>query len=223
MSFHRGPNIVRDGLVLYMDAGNTKSYPGTGTVWTDLKNSYPGTLSGATYSSLYNGCMSFNGVDNYVELSSITLPTNITVSAWIYRTGAPTGFNPIVELGSSSGSRYFRFVSLNYTLCFGNDGQTNNFYRTNTSFSLLNTWYNVVAMYDGTYRIFVNGIETTVYQNTGAYAAWLTSKLNIGYRPYDSTVKSFTGFIPMVKIYNRALTPTEVLQNYNTTKPRFGL
>ena len=69
MSISGGPDIVENGLVLHLDAADTNSYPGSGTLWTDLSgNGNNGTLTnGPAYSSNNKGYFSFDGTDDYVD------------------------------------------------------------------------------------------------------------------------------------------------------------
>ena len=69
MSLSRGPKIVTNGLVLYLDAANKKSYPGSGTTWTDLSgNNNTGTLTnGPTFDSNNGGSIVFDGTNDYVS------------------------------------------------------------------------------------------------------------------------------------------------------------
>ena len=73
MAFNYSPNIITDGLVLYLDAANTKSYPGSGTTWRDLsKSQLNGTLTnGPTFNSSNGGSIVFDGVDDYVNLGNV--------------------------------------------------------------------------------------------------------------------------------------------------------
>lgn len=72
---YTGPNIVTDGLVLYLDAANTKSYPGSGTTWNDLSgNGNNGTLiNGYIFNSIGNGNLVFDGSNDYVNINAQTL------------------------------------------------------------------------------------------------------------------------------------------------------
>jgi len=90
--YNNGPKIVTSGLVLALDAGNTKSYPGSGTVWTDLSgNGNTGTLTnGPTFNSSNGGSIVFDGVDDFVNIPYNTYwntnvfgtATNFTLECW---------------------------------------------------------------------------------------------------------------------------------------------
>ena len=176
------------------------------------------TANSLTYNS--DDTYGFNGVDTYASTTSLSLPTNITVSVWAKRTGTVNTYSPLVEQG---GSRLFRFILNSTRIGFGNDSDTNSYYVTPTGQSELNTWYNYVATFDGTYHIYVNGVEQSLTQSTNAYGAWGTNQLNFGYRPYTGSVSSFNGLIPVVQIYNRAISATEVKQNFNAQRGRYGI
>ena len=93
-----GP-IITSGLVLFLDAGNTSSYPGSGTTWTDLSgNGNNGTLTnGPTYTSSNGGAIVFDGINDFVNSgSSISLPGDISVFAWVYASSFNTDWNLIV-------------------------------------------------------------------------------------------------------------------------------
>jgi hypothetical protein len=90
MSLGHGASVVRDGLVLHLDAANIKSYPGTGTTWYDLSGNgnNAALLNGVIYSASFNGNMVYDNIDDIVKITS---PTNIptgsserSVSIWFY-------------------------------------------------------------------------------------------------------------------------------------------
>jgi len=89
MAASLGPKITTNGLVLAIDAADKNSYPGSGTVWTDLSgNRNTGTLNnGPTYNSLVGGNILLDGTDDYVSVENNTIlnPSNITVSIWVKR------------------------------------------------------------------------------------------------------------------------------------------
>ena len=222
-----GLTYVRDGLVLDLDAGNPLSYPGTGNTWTDLSgNGNNGTLvNGVGYTSSDGGSLIFDGVDDYVTLgTSLTNGyINITVSAWFYAV-ADTGRKSIVTK--------YPFVNgwllyySNDTSQFGVDGRESDaayFNNLTTNTYPVDNWYNVVFTKNTTnWRLYVNssldcnntnGNGTTSFNNAGILA--------IGSLPVVS--EYVNGNISQVQIYNRALTPEEIQQNYNLLKGRYGL
>ena len=166
----------------------------------------------------------FDGTSTYVGASALTIlgsnGANISISFWAYETGKPNSYAPMVEQGSATGGRVFRAVwePVNRAMCFGNDVNTNNYYCT--PLSILNTgiWYHVVVLYGGGYQIFINGVSQAMTQYTGTYGMWNTTQLNIGYRPYSAAVSPFQGLIDDVRVYNRALSATEIQAMYNGNK-----
>ena len=71
MACSAGPNVVQDGIALSVDTGNTKSYSGSGTTWTDLIGGLSGTLeNGTSFSSSNGGCLVFDGADDQVSLGT---------------------------------------------------------------------------------------------------------------------------------------------------------
>lgn len=231
MSYNTFSPIVTDGLVLYLDAANTKSYPGTGTNWYDLtKNSNNGVLtSGPVFNNENGGNITFDGVDDRVSGNSINTGQNFTVSAWIY----PTLLGSIRRCVVSNS--YPNTGQLGWLFCTAGFNNPDNFflsigadlaYKVSLNGSLsLNTWAYISA-------VVKNGGEFIDLYKNGEILGWSYSNLtpisidysnsqfHIGFR-YLSQTDPFTGGISQVKIYNRALSSTEMLQNYNATKNRF--
>jgi hypothetical protein len=115
MGVFAGPEIAESGLVLALDAGNLKSYPGSGTTWTDLSgNGNTGTLvNGVGYVGTNGGSLSFDGVDDDITITSYQLSTSdssapYTLSAWINRTGTTTGGGIITQYSGSADRFGFR-------------------------------------------------------------------------------------------------------------------
>ena len=231
MRFPAGPEIIQSGLVLALDAGNSNSYPGSGTTWADLSgNGNNGTLkNGPTYSSANGGSLVFDGVNDGVQLPGTNLSLNqMTISSWNYS----TNYN---QYGFMFEKTTNGLVNTQYSL-FYNGGNNLIYYRTyglsptdltvNTSTAgvVNNQWNNVVATWDGTNkRIYVNGIlratsanlTGTVTQNTTG-AAYIGIYGNFAGYP-------FNGRISKTSIYNRALTAAEIQQNFNALKSRFSI
>jgi len=222
--------IVTDGLVLNLDTGNTNSYPApfNGTAWTDLSsNNNHGTLmNDAGYSSSSGGVLTFDGVNDYVIIADATSlkPTNqISYSFWVKPTTF-SGWNcvfgkynsPRAQFGG--GKLYIDdFPSANKPA----GGQI----VSNTTF-LTNNWYYVSYIYDGSsLSLYVNGALDKSLATFNGVFSWNNNNYTIGtpaYLPYGF-VNFFNGQLPNFQIYNRALTPTEITQNFNATKGRYGL
>ena len=232
--------IVRNGLVLNLDASKSNSYPGTGTLWSDLSsNGNNGTLvNSPTFNSANGGGIVFDGTDDYVSISDTTIlrPTVFTLDAWI----KPTSFTNlnstvITKPYNMNGSSWFP----SYMIRINNYGtilqcSTNNGtycpLNVNYSFST-GTIYNIVYTYDST-----TGIAIT-YLNGSQVGSTTFGIGNILFSSYPVLIGSsggyvitggiadegFLGSIYNVKTYNRSISLTEVLQNYNATKGRYGL
>jgi len=243
-----GPNIVQEGLVLALDAANPKSYPGTGTTWNDLSgNGYNGTLSGgALFNSNNGGSISFDGTNDKATLdSSITsLDTSVLSIELFFRTNTSTsGFNPLIAWHDTESPHGYICLG-NFTGYWGNEsisfynagtGTTDlSFAYTNGSSFLQDTnWHHTLFVLNtGDYRIYVDGSEVTVnpsFRNGTSATTFPSDLFGYGSTPsvtfaVGSSQPSYGNLnIALSRIYNRALTTSEVLQNYNATKSRFGL
>lgn len=244
MGVSYSPKIVTDGLVLALDAANVKSYPGTGTAWTDLSNNgNNGTLvNGPTFDSDNLGSLVFDGTNSYVQKNT-TITTNImTISSWIRPTMLASQQHGSGIFSYGSGSTNSGIFEILLTLSDGNfasrgDGNNRFLFRmlssensgilgislSSTTNLLLNTIYQVTAVYDeSSMKIYING--TLDVNSNVSFQTLITngSLYRIGMR-HNSTSGPFGGNIYSTAVYNRALTPQEILQNYNATKGRFGL
>ena len=214
------PLGVRDGLVLYLDAANARSYPRTGNTWFDRSgNGNDGTFAGdVRYSESNFGSLTFDGTDDYVPIGSTGFPTLSsagTLSAWA-RTNTITGsFSFIVSYGGTS-TNVARFLGINSsTFLFG--GYANDISASGVP---LNTWFNMAGVYTGTNALmYVNGVLVS-----GPTAkSWSTNSGNASVGRQTNGGEYWNGNIAQVSIYNRALSATEIAQNYNALKGRYGL
>ena len=219
------PNVVRDGLVLYLDAAEPASYPGSGTTWTDLSgNSNNGTLTnGPTFSSSDGGSIVFDGVNDYVIVAhstNLNPSLSMTVSAWVKVSNFVTNMAIFGKGTTTSGQGGFGFniassTQLNLVKYFIID-QT---ITLSTSLSL-NTWYHISAVQSSSsVTYFVNGQSVGVFSNSTSYQT-NTAELRIARN--RGTLYSPI-FISNVYFYNRQLTVSEIIQNFNATKGRYGL
>jgi uncharacterized delta-60 repeat protein len=218
MGVYGGPEINESGLVLALDAGNTKSYPGSGTTWTDLiLNRNSGTLTnGPTYSSTSGGSIVFDGTNANVSIGTNGFSFGSsagTLSAWA-KTRDRTSTGTIVSYGNAA-TNGARFLGV---------GQSNFYfsgYGTSISASGISTdtWFNMVGVYDGTNAsMYING--ALVAGPTSR--SWTTVASNAGIGKNVSNNEYWKGDVAQVQIYNRALSAAEIQQNYNAFKGRYA-
>lgn len=228
MALGHGTSIVRDGLVLHLDAANKKSYPATGTVWTDLSgNVNLGTLTnGPTYSSTNSGSIAFDGVDDNVTFSKTWGDVKgsnwsgyITMEGFLKTPTSPTN-SALGYFGFSSPSAYFKIMNTSYLF---SDAYSSAAVRVitklseNTSYN--GNWIHVCVVYDGTIKTYSNG--SLLYTSTPftlADISALNFSIGAGMGYYN-----LQGDVSSVKLYNRALTAAEVSQNFNALRGRFGV
>jgi hypothetical protein len=222
MSIYGGPDIITSGLVLYLDAANTKSYSGSGTAWNDLSgNNSGGTLTnGPTYSSANGGSIVLDGTNDYVAgNSTISIPGTVTVSAWIRHNTFTSSQKRYVTLQNETAVIRQNFAA----------GQLHFYVTTSSTIKSItvsnalanNTWYHIVGTWDGTnMRLYQNAALVGSSTPGGTMA---TASVSYAVGAAVGGLEYMSGNISQVAIYNRGLTASEVLQNYNATKGRFGL
>jgi hypothetical protein len=239
MAFNYSPKVVTEGLVLYLDAANTKSYPGSGTTWSDLSRSGTnGTLTnGPTFNSGNGGSIVFDGVNDYVEFGDVLdLGTNsLTVNQWINLNN-----NNTVQVFSGkalAGGQNYR-----WNTAIQDTGKLSAFMQGNGGSDIqpigsttipTSTWFMVTSVFNraSSISIYYNGVQEIISGNAtisqwdglnfqsinpfrlGAY----TSANNIG------ILVPMNGKMGITQVYFRALTQQEIQQNYNATKSRYGL
>jgi hypothetical protein len=233
--------IVKDGLVLDLDAAKKESYPGSGTRWNDIAGGViTGSLiNGPTYSSANGGSIVFDGTNDYANLgvnTSCYSPTGFTIDAWVKLT-SNTGANPILCIYQGS------TVTSNNEYVFGTTGgslygwvydQTNGAYRGRsvfmTSLILSNTWCNVTMTYNGgttnsSVALYINSIksDTTDFGANSFVTIRNTSSPMIIGVANDGLGGPINGSTSNVKFYTRTLSATEITQNFNALRGRYGL
>ena len=230
MSYYNGPTIVTNGLVLYLDAGNNKSYPGSGTAWADLSgNGNNGTTSGGpTFNSANGGSIAFDGTDDYVSCPAFTGlgSSNRTIDVWFQIRSLPlSGTKRILSLVTDDTSTDTPALTIGYStslssLSAGFGGSPYNGYVSNLNFTL-SMWTNLT--------VTITGNNIVVYKNTISVGS-ATNSGTVGSNPilhlgrYNNFYSQYADIIiSNAKIYNRALSASEIIQNYNATKTRFGL
>jgi hypothetical protein len=225
MGISYNPAIITNGLVLALDAANSKSYPGSGTTWTDLSgNGNNGTLvNGVGYNSGNLGSLSFDGVNDEANADiGNSLVKDFTLDFWMKSSAVVEG-RGMVEYGGSTYAiiAAYRLRPNICTFYWGTTGATTAL-TLNTVNLADNKWHQVAQTYDGTNaRVYVDG-NLEINDNTtfsGNLRNTSNNQINIGrWRGsgifQDGNVSSF-------RVYNRALTAQEIQQNFNATKSRF--
>jgi hypothetical protein len=227
-----GTGYVTSGLTLNLDAGNYASYPTTGTKWVDISGNYNnGTLTnGPTWSSDSGGTFSFDGTDDYVINSNFNItPINneLCISLW-YRTSNNANEKMLIDLcgiTNTSSNRDFFSIRQNWT----SNNKISCYFNSTAGFQYVafpnqvvtNTWNNIVYSKVGnTLNAYLNGVSVATQNVSGniqTIQRYIIAQDNL----FSSNL--FSGSIANVMIYNRGLSASEVLQNYNALKGRFGL
>ena len=212
------PSIVKDGLVFYVDAANKDSYPGSGTTVNDLiNNNITGSMSGATYATSNAGVFNFDGTTDEIDFSTLNITGNYSVGLWV--NPFSTDYLTALQLSNST-TTGTNDATIFVNLYPGGAGTNWGFYdgQTNiqgTSLSLNQWHYLTVTKNSTTYTLFLNGEQEN--QNT---------KNNINIEDFVIGRRSYSGFyyngnIATTQVYNRALSASEIMQNYNALKGRF--
>jgi hypothetical protein len=216
--------------LLHLDAGNVASYPGSGTVWTDLVAGKEFTLyGGPAYNSANGGYLNFSPSSNqYAEATSFPDSlTTWTIEAWHYYDGTtPSNQSPciVTEVYAGGGG-------INYTLGNCSDSSPNlqvghfdggGWNPTPQGHTLTSgNWYHLVGTFDGSaHRLYINGTLTAI-QATTSPATRSGAGIRLMCR-WDYP-QFWGGRLAVVRIYGSAMNVDGVLSNYNSTKSRYGL
>jgi hypothetical protein len=223
MGTNYNPQIVTSGLVLALDSANPKSYPGSGTTWTDLSGqNNTGTLvNSPTYNSA-NGTLTFTGTQR-ADTAKISTITEGTFLAWIKRKGIQVDYTGILfgrYYGLATGMGFTSSQNLGYTW--------NDAFNTYSWISGLvipdSQWCMVAITVNSTsgtaYLCQSSGITTAV--NTVSHGSVSGFNLVVGYDSASSS-RAFIGDIGPVMFYNRAFTANEIQQNFNAGRGRYNL
>jgi hypothetical protein len=227
-------SIVRNGLILHLDAANRKSYPGTGTTWTDLsgQNNHFTLYNNPSYS---NNAFTFNGTSQYAASANainLTANNSVTIEAWFRANTSTSGIlfehtaNWNTNLGgwglatndNGSGTsvnimhtNHNNFGARNYTFAIGNNWNC----QTNI-FSIVSDTTGRLTYTNGRIINFDSGGSTST--SSGSFA---NSTLFIASR--GGTTVFFNGLVGIIRLYSRKLTADEVRQNFEATRDRYGI
>lgn len=228
MGLGHSPSVVTSNMILFLDAGNVKSYPGSGSTWTDLSgNSRSATIyNSPTLNSSNGGTFDLNSSNQYADISSFAnynFGSAITIGFWHYNsTTNAAKYRGVVCNTYGSGTGFdFRYGS--------EDSGTRLYAIINTSVSSysaiatanLNTWGYYCMTYNGTVlQIYKNGVAGNSSAASGSLGS-VNDNVDIGRNA--NSAEYLNGRLSNVHIYSNALTAAQVLQNYNALRGRFGL
>jgi hypothetical protein len=215
--------------VLYLDAGNVASYPGTGTVWTDLVGGKQFNLiNGPGYDPANGGKIYFYAPGGQYAECNTSLPTLSiwSVGVWNYYTGANVGSSPCIVTEVFPGTN----GTINYALGTLNDDTpllksgffTAGWNQTTIPYTLTaNTWNYIVGTYDGNaVKLYINN---TLIATTNTTTSAISSNGGIRLMRRWDAAQFWDGYLSTVAIYDKALDSTQISSIWNTTKSRYGL
>jgi hypothetical protein len=227
-------SVVKDGLILYLDAANIRSYPGSGSSWLDLtKSKRNGSLVSTSYSSSNGGNISFNGSTSYVSMPFVILASNsFTIDMWCLptstheidpestsagfrgTTGQKYVFNPVNGAGNASAG-----ISLGTNGC--------------SVYEHGNSYMPAVLVHSGSFTTFTHFVVTytslvpRLYVNGVLVRTGITGLKSVVYLYLSDVGRGdygyYAGGVSSMRLYDRSLSASEILQNYNATKSKFGL
>ena len=236
MGLVHNPNIVSDGLVGCWDAANKRSYPpGAGTTWTDLAGSNSATLiNGTTFADVSLGVIALDGTNDSVKVPIIDGPNGFSFSIWLYFLTIPADDYTAFSIYNGSGAEFMFYVleasryTVSYMLGIRGAGTGNTLTSTNTAYGPgfnVGKWVHYCATYNGggtttvgNYKVYFNGQGTDINLVENFAGSGNQDPMKWG---EDVGAGDLNGYMGHITFYNRALTATEALQNYEATKSRF--
>lgn len=234
MGFSRGPSLVRDGMIFALDAGSSRCFTSGNTTATDLIQGFncsgasgspgsgthtPNTANFPTYSDLNGGVFNFAGGKGINIDENLGSYTASSICVWFYKTSSDTEY---FFDGRNNGGQWFlsNYTSDNInwteTLTYNFSGTYN---AADSAF--INQWHHMVATSDAAgSKLYIDGTEVTAINSTSADEDF-GKNYRIGTR--YTTSSPWTGYMGPIYFYNRAITASEVAQNFNAQRSRFGI
>jgi len=215
--------IVTSGSVLFLDAGTATSYPGSGTTWSDLSgNGYDSSLvNGPTYNSSNLGSIVFDGSNDTVNVGNFFTYSNFTIFTWLYPGSSQVEYADIFD-NDHRGDRNF--------VCQQNTTNTNKY-----GFDCINATTGSSAVFTLPANVWT---QMTFTWNNSTARAYMTGSFSSAGSPMSSILyssqylriaswggggRNWNGRVGMFVAYNRVLSDTEILQNFNATRQRYGI
>jgi len=223
MGCSSGPDIIQDGLVFCLDAASVRSYPGTGTICTDLKNGYIGTFQNMDATNFSDGSLNFDGTNEYISFSDtgLTIGSDCSVFVW-FKPNLYTS-SPIIlfNAGDVNDNRIFNFDVRNNLTLVGHK-RSNGSLWVQTSTAPNNNEWNIVGSTYGnpSLKLWLNN-EVLASRSADSSTGPVDDRVWLG-RWVSNIAYAYQGAVSRIVIYNRELSADEVRQNYLSTKERFA-
>ena len=228
MGLGHSPSIIVDGLIFHIDPNNPRCYSGSGnTIYNLVNPSIGGTFVGFTANPIDNTetrSLAYNGTSTYQEFYPIE-PTRLTVSVWFKATGVPSLNDIYGGIILASSPQYYISYGMGYTWTTNRvlffQSQTGDIISANAP---ANKIVNAVYTYDGVNaKLYIDGVlaSTVPYTTDPSYFGSGNRNLVLGRWGHPGYERYFNGNIYQTSIYNRALSASEILQNYNATRKKY--
>jgi hypothetical protein len=233
MALTHSPSIVRNGLVLHLDAANTKSYPGSGTIWTDLSSrGNNGTLTnGPAYTSSNNGSIVFDGINDFVTLGAPAgyLANIGTVIFWMNPTNSTS--NTVFMQYANDSNRMRLTHDTSRIVAFSGFSSTDLSFTSATNSVPVNSWTHVSYTYNfsaNSFALYINGILSSSVIDTDVPDIGAIGEITLGCaKDFDNPSPYYAGFytgrLANFLCYNRVLTDIEIRQNFEAHRDRYGI
>jgi hypothetical protein len=244
MGLTHSPKIVRDGLVLHLDAANVKSYPGSGSTWKDLSGyGNTGTLvNGASYSSENLGAIAVDGTNDYINTNFQATDYYSVSQGWtvisVHKITGSVGGNG--RSGIFNNQRWYTETSpggfgvgiINDTdyrplLTYDVDGTAASYQGDTADISINFNNIECISYTWNPSNTTITGYKNgqSIVSTTDSSYKWSPVARNsrIGYNTQGGWAEYFPGSIYNIQVYNRSLSAAEIKQNFNAIRDRFGL
>ena len=233
MAYSFNPSIVTNGLVMNFDAASLKSYSGSGTAWTDISgNAIPATLQNSGTVAFSNGYATFTPSDmtssaSYYLINSATissLTTQLSLECWVYvNTFYANAARPFSPRTTETGSPIGFGINTNGSISYEINTSVNWFTGNTAIVTGAGVWMCISQTTDDANKVlktYHNGVLLATLAYTGTPNSGGGILLGRG---FYAGVNNFNGRIAIARYYNRALSDSEILQNYKAMKGRYGL
>lgn len=222
--------IVTNGLIVHIDATQKRSYPGSGTTWFDISGNNVNTslVNGPTFNSEFGGSIKLDGINDIIEFPyNVIFPAQQTVTVWCRSTNTLWNQDRSISVPFASSSQHRIYTVINTkNVTFVIVDRFNNEYIIGTitlSDITIPHMYSITTNGSNLHKAYIDGVEVASLSTSISRTTDTQGRLwAIGGDPSASN-RRINGYFYNALLYNRELSSTEIVQNYNAIKSRFGL